>query len=83
MLLLLPLNKSSSNLLPDRPIFSIIDKNQYQYFVINLTLIQKLTNTTFPETTNVFITMVETNGDCILLTSLSEKFPNYNQIFDS
>jgi hypothetical protein len=27
--------------------------------------------------------MVETNGDCILLTSLVEKYPKYDKIFES
>lgn len=29
------------------------------------------------------ITLTETNGDCIMLTSMTEKFPNYDQVFDS
>lgn len=51
--------------------------------MINLTLIQKQSNITLSDSTNVLITLTETNGDCILLTSLTEKFPNYDQVFNS
>jgi hypothetical protein len=69
--------------MPGRPIFSIVEKNQYQFYVVNLTLIQKQSNITIKNNTNVLITLIETNGDCILLTSLSEQFPNYDQVFNS
>jgi len=83
VLLLLPLNPKPANLSPSKPVYSIISKNQYQYFIVNLTLIQKQSNITINNNTNVLITMIEKNGDCMLLTSLSEKNPKFDQVFES
>lgn len=83
VVLLLPLNPKPSNLSPSRPVYSIVSKNQYQYYIINLTLIQKQTNVTIDNNTNVVITLTEKNGDCMMLTSLFEKNPKLEQVFES
>lgn len=82
VLLLLPINQKPTILSPSRPVYSIISKNQYHYYIINLTQIQKQSNITIDNKTAVVISMIETNGDCMLFTSLTEKNPTYDQVFE-